>query len=218
MSLNVPLFTLNTVLFPRMSLPLHVFEERYKQMVRLCLKEHLPFGVVRIKTGPEVGGSAVPFEVGTLARITQAVELDGGRYNILAAGLQRFRILSLDRSRAYLSGSIEILDEEPGADEDTLGSLSEGVRNLFGEYQRLAMALRDQWGGAAAPSEASALSHHVAGRLDLSLDDRQRLLETASTYERLEALKELLEAGVLALSVQTAEHYRDKFGGLGAMN
>ena len=73
--LRLPLFPLNTVLFPKMPITLHIFEERYKQMIQHCLSEQIPFGVVLIKQGVEVNGSAEPYLVGCTARITHTHHL-----------------------------------------------------------------------------------------------------------------------------------------------
>src|SRR4029450_7854046 len=98
------LFPLNTVLFPGMPLPLHVFEERYKLMVGRCLEEERPFGVVLIRTGQEGGGPAVPHRVGTTAEIATAKHLDDGRMNLLVVGQERVRIRELVRQEPYLVG------------------------------------------------------------------------------------------------------------------
>src|SRR5256885_4086280 len=89
----LPLFPLETVLFPRMPLRLNVFEERYRIMIGRCLEEKRPFGVVLIRDGSEVGPGAVPEMVGTLARILAVRRLPGGKMNLLAEGTRRFRLL-----------------------------------------------------------------------------------------------------------------------------
>ena len=77
--IELPLFPLNVVLFPGMSLPLHIFEERYKAMIGACSEHDTPFGVLLIKEGQEVGDPAEPFQVGTTARITEVQQLEDGR-------------------------------------------------------------------------------------------------------------------------------------------
>src|SRR5438067_10321725 len=78
----LPLFPLNVVLFPRMPLPLRIFEDRYKEMIRRCLDNDQPFGVLLIRDGQEVGPPAIPEEVGTLARIRVVEQLDEGNLNL----------------------------------------------------------------------------------------------------------------------------------------
>ena len=87
------LFPLNTVLFPGMPLPLHIFEERYKIMIGRCIDEDRPFGVVLIQSGTEVGNPAVPHVVGTTALIAAVKRLEDGRMNLIAVGQERFRSL-----------------------------------------------------------------------------------------------------------------------------
>src|SRR5688500_12618252 len=89
----LPLFPLGVVLFPGMALPLHVFEERYRLMMGACLEGDQSFGVTLIKEGQEVGDPAIPFDVGTMARIAKLQRLPDGRMNLIAVGVQRFRII-----------------------------------------------------------------------------------------------------------------------------
>jgi Lon protease-like protein len=106
---ELPLFPLNTVLFPGMPLHLHIFEDRYKQMIRFCLDKHQPFGVVLIRRGLEAHGPlAEPFEIGCTARIVHHRTLDEGRMNIIAVGEDRFRIQSLETGKMpYLIGWVD---------------------------------------------------------------------------------------------------------------
>src|SRR5262249_32248184 len=88
-------------------LPLHIFEERYKLMIGECVKDSLPFGVVLIKSGSEVGPGASIYRVGTTAQITQVERLGEGRMNIAALGYNRFRILNVSKQKPYLTGLVE---------------------------------------------------------------------------------------------------------------
>src|SRR3712207_5656759 len=99
---QLPLFPLNTVLFPGIPLALHIFEERYKQMIGRCLTEETPFGVVLIASGAEVGAPAVPRKVGTSARIVRAEQLEDGRYNLIAVGERRYSIEEVVQERPFL--------------------------------------------------------------------------------------------------------------------
>src|SRR5438046_1437349 len=91
-TLLLPLFPLNTVLFPGMPLRLHIFEERYRLMIGECVERKQPFGVVLIKAGREVGEPAEPRGVGTTALIAAMSRMDDGRMNLVAVGQERFRI------------------------------------------------------------------------------------------------------------------------------
>ena len=118
---DLPLFPLNVVLYPGMSLPLRVFEERYKQMMNRCLEGDMTFGVVLIKSGKEVGGAAMPFEIGTVARIMDVVPQGGGRMLVSAVGEEVFRIVNIQQITPYMVGSIEVLErtEESAPEELT---------------------------------------------------------------------------------------------------
>src|SRR4030067_2100194 len=103
---DLPLFPLNTVLFPGMPLPLHIFEERYKRLIRDCLETHQPFGVVLIRKGYEANGPlAEPHEIGCTARIVDIQPLSDGGINVITLGENRFRIHSLDRKSTRLNSS-----------------------------------------------------------------------------------------------------------------
>ena len=105
---DLPIFPLNTVLLPNMPLHLHIFEERYKQMMQFCRLTSLPFGVVLIKNGAEANDPlAEPYEFGCTAHVSQLEPLSEGRYNLLALGQDRFRIISLKRDQPYLVGVVE---------------------------------------------------------------------------------------------------------------
>lgn len=120
---EIPLFPLNTVLFPGIPLHLHIFEERYKLMLHFCLNNNAVFGVVLIRKGQEsMGRLAEPYEIGCTARILQVDTLSDGRMNVLAQGGERFRILSLDYRLPYLVGQIERLPM-PDLDPPDVGIL-----------------------------------------------------------------------------------------------
>ncbi len=106
---ELPLFPLNTVLFPGMPLPLHIFEQRYKQMIQLCVDEERPFGVVLIRRGKSVGGPlATTYSIGCTARIIQVEPLVEERMLVMTIGQERFRIHSLKHDKPYLVGMVEL--------------------------------------------------------------------------------------------------------------
>src|SRR2546423_9897712 len=112
----LPLFPLGAVLYPGMLLPLHIFEERYRQLVRDLLDAPEPrrFGVIAIRKGRETGVDGVQslYEIGCTAVLRRVDQHEDGRYDIVAVGAERFRLLGLDQTRPYLQGEVEILPEE----------------------------------------------------------------------------------------------------------
>lgn len=105
---ELPLFPLGTVLFPGMTINLHIFEERYKEMINLCLESRQPFGVVLIKEGREAFGPATPYMIGCTARIARMQPMGEGRMEIIALGQERFTIQSLRHDRPYLVGMVDV--------------------------------------------------------------------------------------------------------------
>ncbi|HEX5823727.1 MAG TPA: LON peptidase substrate-binding domain-containing protein, partial [Candidatus Limnocylindrales bacterium] len=111
--MELPLFPLNTVLCPGIALPLHVFEDRYRALIRHCLATTSPFGVVLIREGREVGSGAISFSaVGTIAEIRDAGRREDGRFDLLVVGTRRFGIRRvLEGQGPYLVADVGILDE-----------------------------------------------------------------------------------------------------------
>ncbi|MXX52413.1 MAG: peptidase S16, partial [Dehalococcoidia bacterium] len=108
---RLPLFPLNTVLFPQAAIPLQIFEERYKLMLEECLESDSRFGVTLIREGAEVGEPAVPHEVGTVARIIQVNRIEGDRFFVSAIGERRFRVIEITQHKPFISAQVELLDE-----------------------------------------------------------------------------------------------------------
>ena len=210
---RLPLFPLKTVLFPNMPLPLHVFEERYRLMIGRCLDEHAAFGVVLIRDGEEVGGSAEPYAVGTSARIARLERLDDGRMNLLVRGEQRFRVAHLDHSEPYLSGEVTFLDSEdrhtPEAEEE-----AQRVATLFAEQFRLLLAVTGQWTRRLGlPGEPDALADFIATNIDVPPATKQELLETLSVPARLRREADLLGELIRKLTERWEERRRQRFAG-----
>jgi Lon protease-like protein len=192
----LPLFPLGSVLFPGMLLPLHIFEPRYRLLVRRSMEKEEPFGIVLIKSGPEVGGPAEPHHIGTTARIMGSTPLPGGRSFIIARGERRFAIESIDAEREpYLVARVRYLAEDDGAEAS---ALADRAADLFGQYltgitstsndARTEVPLGELREGT--PAE---VSFRIAGGLGIDAAERQRLLEAERTEPRLESIIGLLE-------------------------
>lgn len=211
---RLPLFPLRVVLFPHNTMPLHVFEERYKLMIGRCLDENAPFGVVLIRSGDEVGGPAEPYAVGTTARCSRVQRMPDGRMNLLVFGDRRFRIHDLDRSEPYLAGDVEFLESESAATPEATAA-AERVSALFDEHYRLVMAVTDQWVREVdLPRDAGRLADFVAGHIDVPAETKQELIETLSVPARLGREAELLGDCIRKLSGRWREKQRRKFAGV----
>lgn len=179
-TLGLPLFPLNTVLFPGMALPLHIFEERYLAMVNECLEGNRQFGVIMVAPAEEGEDTTAAHSVGTSALITQVERREDGRLDIVTAGLERFRVLDLLRTEPYIVGRIE-----PFPLEDTrspeLARLVKTASALFVQYLRLAgEVLGTVIRVESAPRDASTLAYMMAIALQVSNEEKQQLLSTSS--------------------------------------
>jgi Lon protease-like protein len=183
-AIELPLFPLNIVLFPGTVRPLHIFESRYRQMIKDCLQQGKPFGVVLLREDGEYL-TEKPYSVGTMAEIHNLSRLENGSYNLMAVGTQRFRILSQHHDKPYLCGMVEPFDDrfEPIT---RLSTYVERVRRLFIAYLTLLLeAPGDKNVETNLPIAPEDLSHFIAYFLDIEDEQKQQYLELTSTEERL---------------------------------
>ncbi|MEZ4518885.1 MAG: LON peptidase substrate-binding domain-containing protein [Chloroflexota bacterium] len=183
---ELPLFPLNTVLFPGMPLPLHIFEDRYKAMIQFCLQENQPFGVVLIKEGVAEGGPlARPHLIGCTAEIAQVENLDEGRLLIMSIGRERFRVTRLQYEKPYLVGLVEtapIIQDDP----DLLRSESAELFPLVREYlDILSRSNSVDFDAAQIPTEAIPLGYLAATIIQLPAAEKQELLAMDRATELL---------------------------------
>ena len=181
----LPLFPLDVVLFPEMVLPLHIFEERYKQMIGECLQDNSPFGVLYARADRVA-------MIGCSAEISQVVKrYPDGRLDLVAVGRKRFQVSFFDSEKAYLRASIELLPDSVGGQEPS-GNLVRQALDLYAQAARLT--------GEDDPEEFSpepsvqGLAFKLAASLHLQNEIRQRILEARSEDQRLEELAEHLSA------------------------
>ncbi|KUH38910.1 MULTISPECIES: LON peptidase substrate-binding domain-containing protein [Streptomyces] len=223
---RLPLFPLNAVLFPGLVLPLNVFEERYRAMMRELLKtdESQPrrFAVVAIRDGHEVAptapglpdqtalpekGPAAGFgpdparafhSVGCVADAATIRERPDGGFEVLATGTTRVRLVSVDTSGPYLTAELEELEERQG---EGAGALAEGVLRAFRSYQKRLAGARERSlaTGAELPDEPSVVSYLVAAAAVLDTPSKQRLLQAPDTATRLREELRLLRAETAVL-------------------
>ncbi|MEA2640243.1 MAG: uncharacterized protein QOF51_1637 [Chloroflexota bacterium] len=193
---EIPLFPLNTVLFPGMPLPLHIFEPRYREMIGACVREERPFGVVLIKEGREVGAPATPFDVGTMARIVGVERLDDGRMNVVTVGTDRFRLLHYSSEKqSYIVADVEPLTDDADVTAATSAEqLAKEVTPLIQRYVAMVQVASEQdLSPLELPNEPEGVSFVVGSALRIRNSERQRLLELTSTVTRLSEEKKILE-------------------------
>ena len=216
--MELPLFPLNTVLFPGATLPLHIFEERYKLMIGACIEEQRPFGVLLIRKGYEVGEMGEPFEIGTTAHIARVDQLDEGRLNLICMGGQRFRTVRVVSEDPYLTGEVEIL-ETTATDDPKAKELSDDAGLLFAEYVRLYLAMSNQWARSIEmPGEPDTLADFIGSRLGVNPRTKQRLLEELSARTRLALEVQILGEAIREMTPRVEEARIMRWHGFAVMN
>jgi Lon protease-like protein len=186
---ELPLFPLNTVLFPGMSLPLHIFESRYQKMIRTCLEVDNRFGVVLIKRGSEaLGPLAEPYMVGCTALITDVQSLDEGRMNITTIGEQRFRVHNLNSDLPYLVGEVEfhpLLMNKPEELQPAVDNLTPKII----QYIRLLNQIEEVYlDPENLPEDPIIIGYFAAALLQMPPNEKQALLQSENYLELLDSL------------------------------
>lgn len=184
-AIELPLFPLNLVLFPGTVSPLHIFEMRYRQMIVDCQRDEKPFGIVLARPESEHLDEK-PYSVGTMVEIRNLDRLEDGRYTLMAVGTKRFRIVSERRDKPYLSGLVELYEDDAEPERVWLPTMQQ-ARDLFGEYLGMLLeASEDKNVEAHLPDEAEELSYFIAYFLDIQEERKQQFLELTSTRQRLQ--------------------------------
>ncbi len=191
---DLAIFPLNAVLFPGGLLPLRIFEQRYMEMAKACLKNDEPFGICLIRSGREVGAPATPEPIGCTARIAEWDMQQLGVLSIKAHGQQRFRILEVRITEAALTrASVEMLPQDADS----------ALPEEFEACATLLKAVVEEHGPAivAAPLQfdsSSWVSSRLAEILPVSLAAKQKLLELNDARQRIEILGKFLQQHRLA--------------------
>jgi Lon protease-like protein len=188
---TLPIFPLNTVLFPGGRLPLRIFEQRYLAMTKACLKDDSPFGVCLITEGGEVGQPAMPADVGCIARITAWEMPSLGIFELVTRGEERFRLMNTRTGDdGLITGEVVLLEAEPPAPVAERHHVSvevlERVIEKFGE---------EHFPPPHRFEDATWVGYRLAELLPLSLVEKQRLLVSNDAIARLDRITELLHRG-----------------------
>lgn len=205
---DLPLFPLNTVLFPGSPLQLHIFEERYKRMIDFCLKNQSQFGVVLISEGQEAHGPLPNIHnVGCSARILHVQRLEQGKMNIVVLGEERFRVLSVDReTQAYMTGVVE---QYPiyTFNEAMTTSLATRLRPQVERFiQRLVDAGGVKMDAYQLPEDPAALAYMASSILQISPIQKQTLLMIEDLQELIGHLRALYRRELAFLDLTLVEN------------
>lgn len=194
---ELPLFPLPVVLFPDQTLPLHIFEQRYRVMIKRCVENDEPFGVVMVKENePDA-----PYDVGTSARVTHVEKLKDGRMNINTVGVERFHIQSWQVSdEGYLIGDVVDypLAENLPVSPILMRTMTRRLKRYLGY---LAKANRVQFKLSQLPKTARELALFAAVALPVDLEKKQALLEQDELLTLLERESDLLRYEVNMISL-----------------
>ena len=206
MSDLLPIFPLNVVAFPGMSVPLHIFEERYRALVRHLLALPDPadrvFGIVTIREGYEVGNHEAHsmYRTGCLMQLTEAEPYEDGRFDVVAVGRGRVRVVATDAGEPFLRAEVHHLDTSEAPSPDTAREAARALA-LFGDYRAAVSGLRgDDVMVGPLPRDPEMLSYVLAATCSLTLPERQQLLESPSTAERLGLLRRLMRRELQAMA------------------
>lgn len=208
---EMPLFPLNTVLFPGMPLYLHIFEPRYKLMIGECIRQQRPFGVVLISQGSEVSPNVSIYSVGTTADITHVKPLAHGEMNIATIGRSRFRILSTHNRQPYLSGIVEDFPVTQQHDA-SLPTLVSRLTPLVKRYLNIFAALGEvEFKMDRLPDDPELLAYLTAIILNVPPPDKQRILEIPSLPQMLSAEYQIIRREALFLKhiIENGPRWRD---------
>jgi uncharacterized protein len=191
----MPMFPLGTVLFPHAVLPLHLFEERYRNLAETCLRGDGRFGVVLIERGFEVGGGDARFGVGTVARIVEAARTPDGRFLLATVGTERLRVRKWLGDDPFPRADVDLLDDTRVRDLERASTLRASVQRVLTRV----LAMSAELGDRAAPVDAATLdgdptraSFEAAALAPVGPLDAQHLLELDDPLVRLERLDTLL--------------------------
>jgi uncharacterized protein len=201
---GLPIFPLNTVLFPDVTLPLHIFEDRYRALVTTLLdvseETDRVFGIVAIREGYEVGTRGVHSvqRVGCSAQLTSVNRYDDGRFDIEVVGRQRMRIDALDTGGQFLVGEVAWLDETAG---DGAAEAAAKAMMMYDVYRTVLTQTRgdDVLPAGDLPLDPMRMSYRLAATCLLTQQDRQSLLECDDAADRLRLATSMMRAELSAM-------------------
>jgi len=210
------LFPLSTVLVPGATLRLHVFEDRYKQMIGACIARRRPFGVVLDRERRKTGDDLDPVDVGTAAEIREVTMLSQGRLFIVTRGTRRFRVKRVVTKEPYWSAEIDYLEEPvglPGAAEQLRTDAVDQFKDYLCALLDVSLGDLDR---IEMPNDATASSYLIADAMQVSSATKQRLLEADSVSDRLRDELDLLDSETRRLRAARVRRDHDPMSSLPA--
>ena len=189
---QLPLFPLNTVLFPGMPLPLHIFEERYRRLLRVRAGEETVFGIILINPAQSTSSSVSMHEIGTAARLVSRRSMPDGRADIVVSGTKRFQVLGENWSAGHCIADIRYLEDQLG-DANNVEKMLETAKRQFARYvEGITRVTGREFSGVKLSLDPNEAAYDLTTRLPLHTWERQTILELDSTEERLVRLARLI--------------------------
>ena len=212
---QLPLFPLQTVLFPTVPINLHIFEPRYQQMINLCIDEKSPFGVVLIREGVEaLGPVAIPHSIGCTAQIIHVEKLSQGRMNITAIGKERFFIQATHNNLPYLTGNVSLIQFHNKDNKDLEIQASRLHVQVARYLDLLSKAMTKPIASNLLPTESIAKTYLSASILHIPLIEKQKILEINDGVFLVKTLRQIYnrETAILQALIRHEGKFQGGFG------
>lgn len=213
---RLPLFPLQIVVFPNETVPLHIFEPRYRQLVRDMTGADAPFGIALLRRG---GQAEETHEIGCSVRIQQTEPFPDGRYNVICLGERRFRIVERLDAAPYWIAEVEYLDDPADSEHVDAYSAASETAQLYRQHLGMTLALENLWQRRfSLPTSPIRLINHIGARVEAPPSVKQEVLKAPTAVEQLRLLARLLRATNRQLADRVGLHQRQRWSGLGAAN
>ena len=215
---TLPIFPLPLVLFPGVTIPLHIFEPRYRRMLADCLERDRRFGIVFLAEGTSEDSLGIGGDIGCVAHIESHDELPDGRSNITVVGRERFTLRAFVMSPLPYHVGMIVPYDDVRESEASLEPLATRVRERFERIARAARIISDaQDAVPELPDDPALLAFRVASFIDLNVEERRRLLASTSAGERLRTVDGVLTPAVEPMEQRAEMHARSKTNGHGSV-
>ena len=217
--MDLPLFPLNTVLFPGMPLNLHIFEERYKAMINECIEKRQPFGVVLINNNqPDTARRVKTSLIGCTAQISQVQPLREGRMNISAIGRERFRVTQFKYDRPYLYADVDLYPLLANINSQTVNNMHKLKSKIQTYLKILEKAGQLNFNLAMLPNDPTTLAYFASVLLQIEPVQKQPLLEMEDLSTMVDSLLTHYRREVALLNVMLNPPEDDGFRGIFSLN
>lgn len=199
---SIPLFPLNLVLLPKMILPLHLFEERYLEMLAYCMEGESPFGIVLTAEANPLTSETSYHSVGCTAEFVRVEPAANGRYNVHVAGEERFRILDFHDGMSFRTALVETFTDDPCDPTELVPWVHKASELLTLYLEKHLEQSGDGLGDVNLPDDPVVMSFACVCVVPITMMERQHLLESTNTLYRLQTVCDYLSTAIFDLSMK----------------